>query len=83
MVDHALGFLLTGTSSGGTRHLDTETAKILRESARVERYQECGWFCATGFDAQGRVTVMVHANSAYEISIALGEFTFSYEKFWA
>jgi hypothetical protein len=69
---HSIEFLLIASSTPRTERLTAESAQKLRDAAYVERYQECGWSCATGFDSQNRVTVMVHANSKAELDVALG-----------
>lgn len=43
----------------------------LRASDRVDRHQDCGWHCATGYK-NGRVQVLVYANSQAELDDALG-----------
>lgn len=62
-MEHAIGFLLTGSSVPRTEPLNSQNAAKLRAAHAVEYYQECGWCCATGFDAEKRITVMVHAAS--------------------
>lgn len=71
-MDHALDFLFTRSSSvPRTERLNSANAAKLREAHTVEYYSECGWHCATGFDSEKRVTVMVHAGSREEIIRAI------------
>ncbi len=54
-----------------TERLTDATALKLRESDGVDRYQDCGWHCATGYK-DGRVYVMVHADCRADLDDALG-----------
>jgi hypothetical protein len=54
-----------------TERLTDATTHKLRASDSVDRYQDCGWHCATGYK-DGRVQIMVHANSKAELDAALG-----------
>jgi hypothetical protein len=54
-----------------TERLTDATTRKLRASDSVERYQDCGWHCATGYK-DGHVEIMVHANSKAELDLALG-----------
>jgi hypothetical protein len=61
----------SSTSCPRTEPLTDATAARLRAAHYVETYRECGWHCATGFDEQDRVVVMVHAGSATALERAL------------
>jgi hypothetical protein len=50
--------------------LTDATIVKLRSADSVERYQDCGWYCATGYK-DGRVAVIVHADSKAELDLAL------------
>jgi hypothetical protein len=63
--------MLFTDSTCHTERLTDATADKLRASDSVDRYQDCGWHCATGYK-DGRVQVMVHANSKAELDFALG-----------
>lgn len=43
----------------------------LRACDHIDRYKDCGWDCATGYK-DGRVYIMVHANSKADLDEALG-----------
>jgi hypothetical protein len=62
--------MLFTDSTCHTERLTEATAHKLRAADSVERYQDCGWHCATGYKG-GRVEVMVHANSKAELDLAL------------
>jgi hypothetical protein len=62
--------MLFTDSTCHTERLTDATTHKLRASDSVERYQDCGWHCATGYK-DGRVQVMVHADSKAELDLAL------------
>jgi hypothetical protein len=62
--------MLFTDSSCHTERLTQATMQRLLSSDHVDRYQDCGWHCATGYK-DGRVHVMVHADSKVELDIAL------------
>jgi hypothetical protein len=62
--------LFTDKTCRTERLTEAAVGKLLASDS-VERYQDCGWHCATGYK-DGRVQVMVHAYSKAELDLALG-----------
>jgi hypothetical protein len=62
--------MLFTDSSCHTERLTEATTRRLLSSDHVDRYQDCGWHCATGYK-DGRVHVIVHADSKAELDNAL------------
>ena len=62
--------LFTDSSCHTERLTEASTGRLL-SCDHVDRYQDRGWHCATGYK-DGSVLVMVHADSKAELDQALG-----------
>jgi hypothetical protein len=63
--------MLFTDSSCHTQRLTESNISKLRACDHIERYKDCGWDCATGY-RDGRVHVVVHANSKTDLDDAIG-----------
>jgi len=63
--------MLFTDSSCHTERLTESNILKLRACDKIERHKDCGWDCATGY-RDGRVHVMVYANSRADLDDAIG-----------
>jgi hypothetical protein len=62
--------MLFTDASCHTERLTESNIRRLRACDHIDRYKDCGWDCATGYK-DGRVQVIVHANSKADLDDAL------------